>query len=243
MKLPVIIAGGGIGGLTLALCLHERGIPVRVFERVPELKPLGVGINLLPHAARVIHELGLAENLAVSADIPFMQNKSNDGDTERGLGDMEAGVELVAFQDIFGYPFIIPHAEVSFDTGDEDKGLGNGKTLFTAGISVGTVVMDVFHYVVDGRYTFNDKARDDSNEDKNVATIAGAFIWDLNGQFSLIAEGKGSNNKNDDGDIPIVFQGGIGYQATENLYINVLGGSEKNTDQKVIVSGKIAYTF
>jgi 2-polyprenyl-6-methoxyphenol hydroxylase-like FAD-dependent oxidoreductase len=67
MTLPVIVAGGGIGGLAAALCLHQRGIPVRVFERVPELKPLGVGINLLPHAARVIHELGLADELKSTA--------------------------------------------------------------------------------------------------------------------------------------------------------------------------------
>ena len=66
MSLPVIIVGGGIGGLTAALCLHQFGIPVRVFERVPELKPLGVGINLLPHAARVIHEMGLADELAAT---------------------------------------------------------------------------------------------------------------------------------------------------------------------------------
>src|SRR5262245_17712682 len=67
MTLPVIVAGGGISGLALALCLQRRGVPVRVFERVPELKPLGVGINLLPHAARVIHELGLADQLAALA--------------------------------------------------------------------------------------------------------------------------------------------------------------------------------
>lgn len=67
MTLPVIVAGGGIGGLTTALCLHQRGIPVRVFERVPELKPLGVGINLLPHAARVLHELGLSSELSANA--------------------------------------------------------------------------------------------------------------------------------------------------------------------------------
>jgi 2-polyprenyl-6-methoxyphenol hydroxylase-like FAD-dependent oxidoreductase len=67
MTLPVIVAGGGIGGLTLALCLQQRGIPVRVFERVPELKPLGVGINLLPHAARVLHDLGLGPELAATA--------------------------------------------------------------------------------------------------------------------------------------------------------------------------------
>lgn len=56
---PVIIAGAGPGGLVTALALHARGIPVRVFEAVPTLKPLGVGINLLPHAVRILHNLGL----------------------------------------------------------------------------------------------------------------------------------------------------------------------------------------
>ena len=46
----ILIIGGGIGGLTLGLMLHRRGIPCRVFEAAPEIKPLGVGINLLPHA-------------------------------------------------------------------------------------------------------------------------------------------------------------------------------------------------
>ncbi|MDW8469827.1 MAG: flavin-dependent oxidoreductase [Burkholderiales bacterium] len=62
--LPVLIAGGGIGGLTLALSLHQAGIACRVFEAAPEIRPLGVGINLLPHAMRELTELGLAEPLA-----------------------------------------------------------------------------------------------------------------------------------------------------------------------------------
>ena len=41
----VIIVGGGIGGLTLALMLHERGIGTRVYEAAPEIKPIGVGIS------------------------------------------------------------------------------------------------------------------------------------------------------------------------------------------------------
>lgn len=59
----IAIAGGGIGGLTAALFLHEKGFKVRVFEAVPELKPLGVGINVLPHASKLLHELGLGSSL------------------------------------------------------------------------------------------------------------------------------------------------------------------------------------
>jgi 5-methylphenazine-1-carboxylate 1-monooxygenase len=64
MSVPAIVAGAGPGGLTLALALHQRGIPVHVYEAVPQLRPLGVGINLLPHAVRVLHALGLAPALA-----------------------------------------------------------------------------------------------------------------------------------------------------------------------------------
>lgn len=55
----VAILGAGIGGLTLALSLHQAGIPCKVYEAVQELKPLGVGVNLLPHAVRELSELGL----------------------------------------------------------------------------------------------------------------------------------------------------------------------------------------
>lgn len=64
--MTVLIAGGGIGGLTLALSLHQIGVPCRVFESVPALKPLGVGINVLPHAVRELIELGLHDDLDAS---------------------------------------------------------------------------------------------------------------------------------------------------------------------------------
>lgn len=63
MKHPVIIAGVGPGGLTTALALHAQGIPVQLYEAVATLKPLGVGINLLPHAVRVLDVLGLSPKL------------------------------------------------------------------------------------------------------------------------------------------------------------------------------------
>jgi 2-polyprenyl-6-methoxyphenol hydroxylase-like FAD-dependent oxidoreductase len=60
----VIIVGAGIGGLTLGLMLQRAGIPCRIFEAAPALKPVGVGINLLPHAMRALAALGLEDPLA-----------------------------------------------------------------------------------------------------------------------------------------------------------------------------------
>ncbi len=62
-----IIIGGGIGGLTAALGLHQAGYEVKVFESVKQIKPLGVGINLLPHSARILTNLGLIEKIAKNA--------------------------------------------------------------------------------------------------------------------------------------------------------------------------------
>ena len=62
--MEVLIIGAGIGGLTLGLMLHRAGIACRVFEAAPELKAVGVGINILPHASRELCELGLEDALA-----------------------------------------------------------------------------------------------------------------------------------------------------------------------------------
>ena len=63
-NMDVIVVGGGIGGLSLALSLHQAGIAVRVYETVRDPAPVGVGINLQPTAVRELTELGLGDALA-----------------------------------------------------------------------------------------------------------------------------------------------------------------------------------
>jgi 5-methylphenazine-1-carboxylate 1-monooxygenase len=62
--MKVIVVGGGIGGLSLALSLHQAGIAVRVYEAVDDPIPTGLGINLQPTAVRELTELGLGDALA-----------------------------------------------------------------------------------------------------------------------------------------------------------------------------------
>ena len=57
----IVIAGAGIGGLTLAIALQRRGIPVRVLERTRTLSPVGAGLTLQPNAMAVMQALGLTD--------------------------------------------------------------------------------------------------------------------------------------------------------------------------------------
>lgn len=61
--MTVLIAGAGIGGLTAALMLHQRGIKVQVFEQATQVREVGVGINTLPHSIAELAQLGLLERL------------------------------------------------------------------------------------------------------------------------------------------------------------------------------------
>ncbi|UYV38121.1 flavin-dependent oxidoreductase [Rhodobacteraceae bacterium D3-12] len=69
----VLIAGGGIGGLTLALTLHQIGVKAVVFEAVRELRPLGVGINLQPNAVRELFDLGIGAEALDKVGLPALE--------------------------------------------------------------------------------------------------------------------------------------------------------------------------
>ena len=69
MRSKVIVAGGGIGGLTAAIALRSAGCEVEVFERADALKPVGAGLHLWTNAMRVLDDLGLAADLEARASV------------------------------------------------------------------------------------------------------------------------------------------------------------------------------
>ncbi len=68
--MKVLIAGGGIGGITAALCLAHEGHEVEVFEQAPEFAEVGAGIQLSPNCSRVLIHLGLQDALRACAFLP-----------------------------------------------------------------------------------------------------------------------------------------------------------------------------
>lgn len=66
----VLIAGGGIGGMTAALCFARQGYQVKVFEQAPEFSEVGAGIQLSPNCTRVLHNLELESALRDVACLP-----------------------------------------------------------------------------------------------------------------------------------------------------------------------------
>ena len=70
MSRDVIIAGGGIGGLTLALTLHQIGVSCTVLESAREMRPMGVGINIQPNATRELYDLGFDSDALDEIGLP-----------------------------------------------------------------------------------------------------------------------------------------------------------------------------
>lgn len=102
---PIIIAGGGIGGLTAALGLTRKGFNVTVLERSPTLGEIGAGIQLGPNAFQALDELGVgqdARNMAVYIDqLRLMDALSSEEIAHIDLGE--------TFRSRFGNPYAVVH--------------------------------------------------------------------------------------------------------------------------------------
>ena len=81
--LSVGVVGGGIGGLAAALSLHQAGFDVHVYEQASSVSEIGAGIQVSPNATRVLHGLGLGDDLAAMGVRPLAlhQRRWDDGRT------------------------------------------------------------------------------------------------------------------------------------------------------------------
>ncbi len=69
-RLPFLVAGGGIGGLTCALALAKAGFPVEVFEQTENISEIGAGLQLSPNATRILSQLGILDLLDTTVGRP-----------------------------------------------------------------------------------------------------------------------------------------------------------------------------
>ena len=74
--IKVLIAGAGIGGLSAALCLLQRGIDVEIFEQADAFREVGAGIQVAPNGTRVLRAMGLEEALQGVACVPFCARRA-----------------------------------------------------------------------------------------------------------------------------------------------------------------------
>ena len=101
----VIIAGGGIGGLTAALSLAKRGIASIVLERAPELGEIGAGIQLGPNAFRVFDELGVGKEARATA-VYIERIRLMDAMTAEDIISIDLGEQ---FRKRFNNPYAVVH--------------------------------------------------------------------------------------------------------------------------------------
>lgn len=139
--------------------------------------------------------LGLADSLALQLDVPFLTWDDTIND-EGGISDLGLELQWLAWEDIFDYVWIIPHAKLYLPTGDEDKYLGTGDTDAKLGVSIGTTVEDDWHFAIDASWIKTD-LRDATNGqiEEHGAFLGSVFVgYDLfsdhlDGQGQIFAEG------------------------------------------------------
>ncbi|MGH7916683.1 MAG: 3-hydroxybenzoate 6-monooxygenase [Candidatus Binataceae bacterium] len=102
---PIVISGGGIGGLATAYALARLGIPVRVFEQSTEFREVGAGIQLGPNIFRVLEKIGLKEAILADSHRPPAQ-EMRDALTGALITHIPLGD---AFFQRFGQPYAVTH--------------------------------------------------------------------------------------------------------------------------------------
>ncbi|MQT11578.1 FAD-dependent monooxygenase [Segnochrobactrum spirostomi] len=147
MARPIVIAGGGIGGLTAALALARRGIRTTLIEDSPVLSEVGAGIQVTPNAYAVLDSLGLGSVLAAYATVPEAVRLVA-AETGRTLATVPLGATV---RERFGFPYFVVHRAdlisvlASAAEAETKIELRLGNPLIDAHIKDGGVFVETLH--------------------------------------------------------------------------------------------------
>lgn len=243
-----------IGAALLSMVITATAEPLRTLftheNQLPEKGQLELGafVNTQQYEPQsqftesLYARYGLFGNLAAVATVPFHETryKTGQGSSKNGFGDLGLGFEVLPYEDIFKFPYIMPHLELRFPTGSEDKGFGAGEMSILAGVTVGTKTWECVDWALDvtgAHLTTNDPLLKN-----DTIIISGSIVWNLDEQFALVTELSGSDQTYPDGH-PLTFEGGMTYKPIENLMIGVYGGKTSHTGESWNGTLKLSYSF
>jgi len=180
---------------------------------------------------------GINDDMSVDVDLPFGSADSDALGDDSGLGNISVGLQLRAYQNALEYPYVIPHIKLNLETADENSALDDGAGGVEFGVSVGTVVNDMYRWVGDVSYEIR-------GDEENLIRGSFTLITEISEKFSLILEATITDEGDSTGsDNPIVGIGGMAYQWSENIHTSWYGGGGLNTDDDVIAMFKAGYSF
>lgn len=249
--------------MAAALCRGEAQRTVRTLENnFPELHQLELGVNYRNfsfagegdaslNTVGATLRYGLLEKLTAYAEVPAASFDSDDNDDGAGLGDIRVGVQLLAYEDVFEYPWVIPHIDVTLATGDENEGLGTGETSAGFGISVGSRMYDQFSFVLDGSYVLNGGLSTGSTDTDDAFVIGFSFVADISEQLAFVGEYALALVDNDGDtefgqsaeDDPRYIGGGMTYRWNDQLTLGFNAGSWDDSALDTEMSVRASYEF
>lgn len=250
LLLPVLLCSASV-----ALAAPQRST-LTTENQFPELGHVEVGYDFTHHefdATRRhegfkygIHEafarVGVVDNLTLRLHAPVNQYTPDYGKKQSGFGDFRVGLDLVAYQDVFNFPYIIPHLDVSFDTGDEDKNLGAGENIYRFGVAIGTKTHEMFDWILDVSYTQNYDSK--TTDDDDVFEVAFTWMWELSDQFTLNIEALVQDYQDTDNQ-PFLVGGGFSYKWTPAFQTSFFmgGWQQQESGEDLVFNVNAAYSF
>ncbi len=244
LLLPVLCCAA-----TLAYAEPQR-TALTTENKFPELRHLELGYDFSNRefsdyeyrSHELVARYGLVENLTARVHLPFDTYRPDYGSNETGLGDVRVGLDLVAYQDVFTFPFVIPHAEVGFSTGDEDKNLGTGENMYKFGVAFGTKTHEQFNWVLDVSYAANARAK--AADEDDIFEVAFSWVWELSESFALSVEALIRDYQDTDNE-PYLIGGGFAYKWTPAFQTRFFmgGWQEQESGEDLVINVNAAYSF